>query len=1033
MPLGYTIPIRVSPFTDPVETGSWTINGRVHRYRIAIPISDISNTTLNNHSCIIEMRSEILVKRGLCDISANGSQVEFVEGSGTSATRLYYCMSSEFSKARTRFVVRLSFTPLESKIIYMYFDPSYTSALTSSNFTSALAITSSTTINNLPLAHVPRLAMVDLYLDNGCSHFPYDLAFTQDSGGSTLLYHCDYPETLVTDINYVVTYGVKLPSAINPGSSLTIYAKYGNVNQGSKVASWVGASTFNFYDDFSAGNTNKWTKPLGTWSISSIQKPVTKGGPTGWTRAPQIIKKDGKYYIFTTYSKDWGKFPEWSGFQAAAGSYWRLPWNGIDVNVSEELFGWYDTHFDVFEDSRSYNLGYWQMIYANDITLYQGVYYMTYSLSGVPKYGEGIATSTDLINWTPWAGNPLMYAYDTNNNYIAGVGGGSLLRDEANSRWILYTVPCAAGQMGSAHAWVKTDASTPGNTTPLGAFTYNRCVYAYDSTYREECHMRYDSVTGKYCIFTADLGAGPTQRIRILTSSTPLGNFTDAGRITLDGYDFDDALQGMPTAWQEDDGSWWMLYCAQPHSNGQINETDLNNYNAIAKATNFPTTWVAQNKKNHYTIDTGPGISIISGTTFDNHEINIPLLGKYGVGSWGAVIRYQDINNFYSVEYVRSDSTLKLYKTVNGTKTVITSSTLPWPITMFSSRLEPSGTTYLLKVGCFNDRIFAAVSEYGTYFDDLINVQDTSISQLTGGMGVISSGALAVDTVVVGNSMYPKPTINGQIEVTTTTTAGITTTTTTTTAAPTTTTAPPTTTTTTTAVVITTTTTTTTTTTAAPTTTTTTTTTTVPPTTTTTTTVNTGTTPPPVTTTTTTTTTTASGTTTTTTTGAPAAILEIRLTGGVSNDNPNLSLGGIMAGVGLSTRALNNLFDDISSIESAVGDNEYRAFDVYNAGIATATGVAIWIATQSTSYPETWILLGQVSANNPHIASWSGQIVAEGTAPTSVSFVAHYDGNRLALPNIPVGQACRVWIRRSVTAGAHKSYADLASLRVFYT
>jgi hypothetical protein len=140
-----------------------------------------------------------------------------------------------------------------------------------------------------------------------------------------------------------------------------------------------------------------------------------------------------------------------------------------------------------------------------------------------------------------------------------------------------------------------------------------------------------------------------------------------------------------------------------------------------------------------------------------------------------------------------------------------------------------------------------------------------------------------------------------------------------------------------------------------------------------------------------------------------------------------------MAGVGLSTRALNNLFDDISSIESAVGDNEYRAFDVYNAGIATATGVAIWIATQSTSYPETWILLGQVSANNPHIASWSGQIVAEGTAPTSVSFVAHYDGNRLALPNIPVGQACRVWIRRSVTAGAHKSYADLASLRVFYT
>ena len=159
-----------------------------------------------------------------------------------------------------------------------------------------------------------------------------------------------------------------------------------------------------------------------------------------------------------------------------------------------------------------------------------------------------------------------------------------------------------------------------------------------------------------------------------------------------------------------------------------------------------------------------------------------------------------------------------------------------------------------------------------------------------------------------------------------------------------------------------------------------------------------------------------------------AATLEFRLTGGASNTDPNASLGGVMS----STQMPTNLFDDVQPDEATNGDTEYRAIDVYNSGDATATGVKIYIDPE-TSSPDTQIDLGYDSANSPHTADAALPTIAdEGTAPSGITFGHYNASNKLALPDIPAGQAVRVWLKRIVNAGATNTANDTCTLKVEY-
>lgn len=158
-----------------------------------------------------------------------------------------------------------------------------------------------------------------------------------------------------------------------------------------------------------------------------------------------------------------------------------------------------------------------------------------------------------------------------------------------------------------------------------------------------------------------------------------------------------------------------------------------------------------------------------------------------------------------------------------------------------------------------------------------------------------------------------------------------------------------------------------------------------------------------------------------------AAILVWRLTGGASNSDPNASLGGVRSSNALSATALNNLFDDVSPAESAAGDTEYRALDLYNSGDATAGGVVVYMSTETTSAGTQLDFGIEASPINSTLS-----IADESTAPAAVSFSRYTSGSKLSLPDIAASSGCRVWFRRVVGAATANLNPDQGTFTVEY-
>jgi len=161
-----------------------------------------------------------------------------------------------------------------------------------------------------------------------------------------------------------------------------------------------------------------------------------------------------------------------------------------------------------------------------------------------------------------------------------------------------------------------------------------------------------------------------------------------------------------------------------------------------------------------------------------------------------------------------------------------------------------------------------------------------------------------------------------------------------------------------------------------------------------------------------------------------AAVIEFRLTGGASNNDPDVSLGGVMSSHTLSETPMNNLFDNVLPEEADNGDTEYRAIDLYNSGDAAATAIEMYMSSETTS-TDTHLEFG--TNNTPHDGSDQGDTIAdESTAPSGITFDHHLTGNRLSLTDIPAGQAIRVWISRVVAEGAANTNNDTGTIAVDY-
>ena len=160
-----------------------------------------------------------------------------------------------------------------------------------------------------------------------------------------------------------------------------------------------------------------------------------------------------------------------------------------------------------------------------------------------------------------------------------------------------------------------------------------------------------------------------------------------------------------------------------------------------------------------------------------------------------------------------------------------------------------------------------------------------------------------------------------------------------------------------------------------------------------------------------------------------AANLKYYYSGGASNSNPTLSIGGTKSNVELSATALNNLFDNVTGDEATSGYDEYRL--LYFQNIDTdADGlmdpVVLWIVAQPAGDDSMEVGLSTQGKNAVATA-----IADDHTAPAEVTF--HEEITKeggidfvtvgIAMPfsqNDYIG----IWFHRHVPAGASLQASD---------
>lgn len=162
-----------------------------------------------------------------------------------------------------------------------------------------------------------------------------------------------------------------------------------------------------------------------------------------------------------------------------------------------------------------------------------------------------------------------------------------------------------------------------------------------------------------------------------------------------------------------------------------------------------------------------------------------------------------------------------------------------------------------------------------------------------------------------------------------------------------------------------------------------------------------------------------------------ASDIKFRLSGGASNTDPALALGGAMSTVAggiITTDTLNNLWDNVSGTEAGAGDTEYRGIYIRNEhGSLTYTAPVIWISANTTSTDDTI----EIALADEAVDVAMETIANEGTAPTGPTFSAPATkGAGLSLGNLGVNSYKGVWVKRIVTASASAANANPYTLSV---
>jgi hypothetical protein len=133
------------------------------------------------------------------------------------------------------------------------------------------------------------------------------------------------------------------------------------------------------------------------------------------------------------------------------------------------------------------------------------------------------------------------------------------------------------------------------------------------------------------------------------------------------------------------------------------------------------------------------------------------------------------------------------------------------------------------------------------------------------------------------------------------------------------------------------------------------------------------------------------------------------------------SLGGAITTNELTDALLNDLFDDVTPIESTDGRTEYRCIYIQNKHASlTLQSAALWIETNAPN--------GNVNCAiglDPAGVNASATTIAdEISVPAAVVFTEPTSGTPFALGDLDADDYYAFWIRRVVSAGASASSGD---------
>jgi hypothetical protein len=157
-----------------------------------------------------------------------------------------------------------------------------------------------------------------------------------------------------------------------------------------------------------------------------------------------------------------------------------------------------------------------------------------------------------------------------------------------------------------------------------------------------------------------------------------------------------------------------------------------------------------------------------------------------------------------------------------------------------------------------------------------------------------------------------------------------------------------------------------------------------------------------------------------------ASNLFFHYTGGASNDDPDVSLGGTGSSERLATPALNNLFDNVTPDEVLNEFVEYRAIDLYNEGDGVAQLIEFYF-TDTPSAQSTLAVWLDVTGTQSVVDGLTEPVGASGNWTTPLV------NTKLGLDNLAVSGTHRLWIKRTVDQNADNILSDTGTLHAWFS